>query len=81
MKVFVWKWLPVVSDNWHSDGGLVVFAETLERAKELAAMNGVRWEPKQDEPVEEWNRLDPDEIRSVEGGVEAVYIMPDAGCC
>lgn len=98
MKVFVWKYLPAVSDNYHSEGGLIVFAEGLERAKELAAAQGVRWEPNEgereyrqrwerDHPDRvaqnpwEWDQLDPDEIRFVRGGTEAVYVMPDAGCC
>lgn len=71
MKVFVWDNLSRVSDNYHSDGGLVVFAETLERARELATERGVTF--KEGEEV--------DDVRVVDGGSEVVYVMPNSGCC
>lgn len=70
MKVFVWERIGKVSDREHEDGGLVVFAETLERAIELANQAGAY--PKENEH--------PDTIRETEGN-EAVFVMPDAGCC
>jgi hypothetical protein len=70
MKVFVWKRIEQASSNWHSEGGLVVFADTLERARELAKEKKAH--PAEDEL--------PDTVRECEGG-EAVFIMPDAGCC
>lgn len=72
MKVFVWKEILRATDNYHPYGGLVVFAETEERARELANMErGCKLMP---EEV-------PDEVREVVGGGELVFIMRDAGCC
>lgn len=72
MKVFVWERIDNATDNYHSEGGLVVFAETEERARELAnAKNGCKLTPEED----------PDEVRDVDGGEEKVFIMPDAGGC
>jgi hypothetical protein len=72
MKVFVWWRAEHVTDSWHPEGGLVVFAETEERARELAnAESGCELKP---EEV-------PDEVRDVADGAEKVFIMPDAGCC
>lgn len=71
MKVFVWSYVASLTDNYHSGGGLVVFAETEERAFELAIAEGVTFD-KSDTP---------DDVRIVKGGAEAVYVMPDAGCC
>jgi hypothetical protein len=72
MKVFVWERAEHVTNNWHAEGGLVIFAETEERARELAnAQQGCELD--QDE--------NPDEVRDVAGGVELVFVMPDAGCC
>ncbi len=72
MKVFVWVNIGQASDNYHSRGGVVVFAETEQRAREIAcAQDGC--EIAKDEM--------PDDVRDVVGGDEAVYIMPDAGCC
>lgn len=71
MKVFIWN-VSKCSDNYHSSGGVVVFAETEERARELA----------NNEPGCE---IEPDEmphhVREVIGGEEYVDIFPDAGCC
>jgi hypothetical protein len=71
MKVFVWNDVAELTNNWHSDGGLVVFAGTEERARELATAEGVKFQEKDL----------PDDVRVVVGGAEAVYIMPNAGCC
>ena len=70
MKVFVWNRIENASRSWHSEGGLVVFAETLERAIVLA-------NEKYAFPTEAEK---PDEVREVDGD-EACYVMPDAGCC
>ena len=72
MKVFVWERINKVTDCLHSEGGLVVFAETEERARKLAnAQSGCDLKP--DEA--------PDEVRDVDSGEEGVFVMPDAGCC
>lgn len=71
MNVFVWKRIKNCSDNYHSEGGVVVFAETLNRAKALAAAEGCTFADGEE----------PDEVRAVAGGEEKVFIMPDAGCC
>ena len=71
MKVFVWSYVADLTQNYHSGGGLIVFAENVERAMELAVG---------DHGVKFAGEL-PDDVRVVEGGAEAVYVMPDAGCC
>jgi len=72
MKVFVWERIDNATGNYHSAGGLVVFAENEERARELAnAESGCELKPEEA----------PDEVRDVAGGEEKVFIMPDAGCC
>lgn len=72
MKVFVWEYVAECSRNYHSSGGVVVFAETELRARSLAnAQLGCNI--CEDET--------PDDVREVVGGDEAVYIMPNAGCC
>ena len=71
MKVFVWKRVDTCSDNYHSEGGVVVFAHDEEQARTIAnAADGCAIKP--DEK--------PDDVRDTVGD-EAVYIMPDAGCC
>jgi hypothetical protein len=71
MKVFIWRDVDTMSQNYHSDGGVVVFAETEGRARELANVGACAIRP--DEM--------PDEVRDVAGGAEKVFYMPNAGCC
>ena len=72
MDVYVFHRVDCCSDNYHTEGGVVVFAATEERAKHLANLEpGCQIGPDEH----------PDDVRTVDGGDEAVYIMPDAGCC
>ena len=72
MKVFVWEYVENCSGNYHSDGGIVVFASCEMRAREIAnAIEGC--DIKEDEK--------PDYVRRVYGSDERVFIFPDAGCC
>lgn len=72
MRVFVWERVEKCTDNWHTQGGVVVFAETEERARELAnGIPGCHIES-HEHPVED---------RTVRGGLERIYLFPDAGCC
>jgi hypothetical protein len=71
MKVFVWTYVAELTQNYHSGGGLIVFAETEDRAYELAKAKGMTFSEKEI----------PDDVCIVEGGSEVVYVMADAGCC
>ena len=78
MKVFVWQRIQHATSHYHPQGGVVVFAENVQRARELAAQNSTdEGKPECVITVDEA----PDAVREVVGGEEAVYIMPDAGCC
>lgn len=70
MNVYIWEYVAKCTDNYHSEGGVVVFAEFEERARELAKEKGCTIA--EDElPV----------VREVVWGEEYVYVFPDAGCC
>jgi hypothetical protein len=72
MKVFVWLRVDKCSESYHSEGGVVVFAEDEEKARAFAnAIEGCAIKPEEM----------PNEVRGVDGGPEVAYIMPDAGCC
>lgn len=60
------------SDNYHSAGGVVVFADTIEEARELANKT---------EGCDITDAEQPDEFRQCADGEKKVFIMPDAGCC
>ena len=64
-KVFIWEHLENVTRSYHSQGGLVVLAESLERAIELAQENGV---------VFSGGELTPDVILSSDSEGEYVHI-------
>lgn len=74
MKVFVWSRIEQATDNYHSEGGVVVFAESEQQARELAnAVEGCFIEA---------DEL-PDEVRELfcDSTDPRVFIFPDAGCC
>lgn len=71
MKIFIWQTIDKCTSNYHPEGGVVVVAENLERAKELALGSGA--EIKEDEK--------PDAVYDVAQAEEKVFIFPDAGCC
>lgn len=72
MKVFIWKRIDKATDNYHTEGGLVVFAETEERAREIS--RGIDGLGLRDDE-------NPDHVRGVDGGSELIFVMEDAGCC
>lgn len=72
MKVFIWSYVDQCTNSYYSGGGVVVFAETEQRARELA--NATPGCAIQDNEA-------PDEVREVAEGGERVFIMQDAGCC
>jgi len=73
MKVFVWDRIRDVSDNYHSEGGLVVFAQDEERARIIA--NETCGVSLSDEEI-------PNKVVDVDGTTqESVHTFPDAGCC
>lgn len=72
MKVFIWERVEQCADNYHPEGGVVVIAETEERARELANM-------------QHGCNIEKNEAVSYVVGTyskkEKVFIFPDAGCC
>lgn len=77
MKVFIWTSIEKLTDNYHSEGGLVVVAKDLERAYELARNEGVEFTTN-----EYSDELTPDVVYNTDDSAEEkVFIFPDAGCC
>lgn len=72
MKLFVWTDVVWVSNNYHNDGGIIVIAETLDRAREML--------PTFEDGVCEAKTKEPDLIRECEGP-EYIEVHPNAGCC
>ena len=72
MNVFIWERVEKCSGNYHSEGGVVVFAKSEKRARELA--NEIP-----DCKINDDEK--PDDVRQLVSGLEKVFIFPDAGCC
>jgi len=71
MKVFIWEDLDEVSDNYHTGGGLVIIAESLDDAVAIVAD---KKHIKIDKPP---TRI----IGCADTEEKKVYVFPDAGCC
>lgn len=68
MTLFLWENVDDLTDRYHSDGGLVIVAKSLDRAREL--MPVVRG-------------IEPDKSFKLVGRAiqEEVTVFPNAGCC
>lgn len=73
MKVFIWERLEQATGNFHSEGGVVAVAESVERAKELAQNQGVTFGNHYDTTVIEYELVGEHP--------EKVIVFPDTGCC
>jgi hypothetical protein len=73
MFMFIWKRVQKCTDHWHPEGGVVVFANTVEHARELAnAEEGCK--------IDEFEN--PTVVKALAEETDpAVFIFPDAGCC
>lgn len=83
MKVFIWNHIAELTDSYHSNGGLVVVANDLQHAIELAEHYG------EDDDYNDGHRIkftddekQPDNEYEIIGDVDPeVFVFPDAGCC
>ena len=72
MKIFIWMRISTATDNYHSEGGVVVIAEDEPTARRMA--NEIRG-------CEISVQQNPDVVRECSDGDAAVFIFPDSGCC
>lgn len=74
MTLFIWKRVDNVTKNWHTEAGIVVIAENLEKAREALSSRV--------EQGCEALKKDPDVAVTLNLMPKAeVFIFPDAGCC
>lgn len=77
MKVYIWRVAKKTTYSYHSGAGVVVFAETLQAAREAARASG---DVKEESEV---FTSDPDVVLDLTESTDAgrVFVFPDAGCC
>lgn len=73
--LYVWNRVENATSNYHSEGGIIVIAKDLARAREMIAEATADVEG----PCEALT-IAPDFQRDC-GGDEYIAIHPDAGCC
>lgn len=78
MKVFIWERINKATNSYHTEGGLVVIAETEAAARELFISRSDSYSdgcgPAADEA--------PDLVLPTNDDAQPkVFIFPDAGCC
>lgn len=79
MKAFLWHNINKVSDNYHANGSVLIEAETVERARELAVFRAGYGDQKTTEQMDV--DRDPDAVFDSPSTTEHVWVFPDAGCC
>jgi hypothetical protein len=73
LHVYIWESVSDLTDNEHNGGGLVVVAESLERAREICEANV---------EVKQFPSEEPDCVLLVpDTSSERIYVFPNAGCC
>lgn len=80
MKAFLWHGIAKVSSNYHEHGSVLIEAETIEMARELAVLKD--WFD-DEAPIQKMVGVDrePDAIFESNSTKENVWVFPDAGCC
>ena len=71
MNIYIWERIDHCTGNYHSEGGVVVIAKNLGRAKEIAKNEGCTFTEKED----------PDKVYPVGTQKEYIVLFPDVGCC
>ena len=74
MRLFLFKRIDQVSENYHSEGGLVIVANNLDHARAII-MDMADIEPTD----EEWAEVVTFDLAA--DYAPTVYVFPDAGCC
>lgn len=74
MKIIIFEHVEELTERYHCDGGLVIIAKDIERAKELISKDEYI-KPTQ----EEWENALIYELKNEEE--ERYFVFPDAGCC
>jgi hypothetical protein len=74
MKIFIFESVGKCSDNYHTEGGVVVIAKDKRAAKKL-----LKKDPAIDIEEHEWDDVKSYELANEEK--ERIWVMPDAGCC
>jgi len=82
MKIFIWKYVNGLTNNWHDGGGVAVVAQDLEAARKALVEGGVHTKPKGDHEACDALTKDPDASYQLADTEEPrVFYFPDAGCC
>jgi len=77
MKIFIWT-CNRLTDRYHSSGGLVVIAETIERAREM--MKNYQHDGIIVADADCFTES-PEYATGTEATEEQFFVFPDAGCC
>lgn len=91
MKIFIWENIKGVSNNYHDGGGLLIIAESLKRAEEIAVFYSEKYSYETKTYKEFKNKINllnkeneiikPDHEFETSFSEEKVITFPDAGCC
>lgn len=82
MKTYIYKYLPYVSNNWHSGGGAVIITDIDPQDEWNNYVENINLK------LEEWEDAlkahalpEPDMVYECSATEKAVIVFEDAGCC
>lgn len=85
MNAYIWQNATDITDRYHSGGGVLIIAPTLERAREVFLRDGTLpgnefgpgFVPSESNVL----TTDPDVFYRIEATDERLFLFPNAGCC
>jgi hypothetical protein len=78
MTLYIWKRVLNLTDNYHSEGGALAVAASLERARALIADGRERYDMERPSGV---HMQEPDYAFEIGDEPELAVVFPDKGCC
>ena len=80
MKAFLWHEINGISDWYYDGGSVLVIAESLERALEIAFIK-IDFRGCKEEIIHDVKNKEPTAVYELTGGEEKVWHFLNAGCC
>lgn len=82
MKAFLWQGVKTVSSSYHSGGSVLIEAENVDAARDIAVFEQWDWETDTNAKTKmEGLDRDPDAIFESSAKEPKVWVFENAGCC
>lgn len=82
MNVYIWERLAQLTGSYHSGGGAVVVADSLEAARQMVLGYYAKEMAHETDPEPcDVTASEPDAVYPCEAAEPRLFVFPNAGCC